>query len=145
MRLDFLFEMELDYDGGFFVIAPYGEAQGSGYGTGGGRVIGERVSGTVRWSNHPSRREDGVLMPDAHGVIDTDDGARIIFHLGGYSHPIEDAPTLRAIVSPATFETDDDGYRWLNDVIAVGDGTIDFQTLSLQMRYYACIGEHRSR
>ncbi|MDX6678284.1 MAG: hypothetical protein QOE31_2336 [Solirubrobacteraceae bacterium] len=43
-----------------------------------------------------------------------DDGAKIIFHLGGYSHPIEDAPKLRASVSPAMFETDDGRYRWLN-------------------------------
>lgn len=30
MRLDPLLEMELGYEGGFFVIAPYGEREGSG-------------------------------------------------------------------------------------------------------------------
>lgn len=141
MQLEFLFEMELDYEGGFFVMAPYGEREGSGYGDGGGRVFGDRLSGSVRWSNHPHRREDGVLVPDAHGVIETDDGARILFHLGGYSHPIEGSPKLRGIVSPGTFASDDERYRWLNDVIAIGEGLIDFETLRLRLRYYACVSE----
>jgi hypothetical protein len=141
MRLEPIFDMDLDYEDGFFVIAPYGGTEGTGYGSGGGRVSGERVTGAVRWSNHPRRREDGVLMPDAHGVIETDDGARIVFHLAGYSTAIEGSSTQRAIVSPATFATDDDRYRWLNDVVAVGEGTIDFQTLRVRMRYYAAINE----
>ncbi len=141
MRLEFLLEMELGYEGGFFVMAPYGEREGSGYGDGSGWVAGDRVNGSVRWSNHPHRREDGVLVPDAHGVITTADGARILFHLTGYSHPVEGSPKLRTIVSPASFETDDDRYRWLNDVIAIGEGVIDFETLLLRLRYHACIGE----
>jgi hypothetical protein len=141
MRLEPIFDMDLDYEDGFFVIAPYGGTEGTGYGSGGGRVSGERVTGAVRWSNHPRRREDGVLMPDAHGVIETDDGARIVFHLGGYSTAIEGSSTKRAIVSPAGFATDDDRYRWLNDVVALGEGTIDFQTVRVRMRYYAAINE----
>ncbi len=141
MRLDPIFEMDLDYEDGFFVIAPYGGTEGVGYGSGRGRVSGERVTGAVRWSNHPRRREDGMLVPDAHGVIETDDDARIVFHLGGYSTAMEGSATKRAIVSPATFATDDERYRWLNDVVAVGEGTIDFQTLRLQMRYYAAVNE----
>ncbi len=133
--------MELGYEGGFFVLAPYGGAEGAGYGDGSGRVSGERVSGSVRWSNHPRRREDGVLLPDAHGVIETDDGARILFHLGGYSTPIEGSASRRGIVSPATFATDDERYGWLNDVLAVGEGVIDFETLRIQLRYYRCAPE----
>ncbi len=73
--------------------------------------------------------------------IETDDGARVLFHITGYSRPIEGSPNLRAIVSPATFETDDDRYRWLNNVIAVGEGVIDFETLRLRLRYYGCVEE----
>ena len=141
MRLEQIFEMELNYAGGFFVIAPFGGTEGAGYGSGEGQVSGGQLSGRVRWSNHPRRREDGVLMPDAHGVIETDDGARILFHLGGYSSVIEGDASRRGIVSPATFATDDDRYRWLNDVVAVGEGIIDFQTLRLHLRYYAAINE----
>jgi hypothetical protein len=141
MRLEPIFDMELDYTEGFFIIAPYGGAEGAGYGSGRGRVSGERVAGAVRWSNHPRRREDGVLMPDAHGVIETDDGARIVFHLGGYSTALEGSSTRRGIVSPATFATEDPRYQWLNDVIAIGEGTIDFETLRLQMSYFAAVGE----
>ena len=141
MRLEPIFDMELDYADGFFVLAPYGGTEGAGYGSGGGRVSGDRDAGAVRWSNHPRRREDGVLIPDAHGVIETADGARIVFHLGGYSTTLEGSPSRRAIVSPATFATDDARYRWLNDVIAVGEGTIDFETMRLQMSYFAAVGE----
>ena len=141
MRLEPLFAMDLDYEDGFFVIAPYGGTEGAGYGSGRGSVSGERVRGAVRWSNHPRRREDGVLVPDAHGMIETDDDARIVFHLGGYSTAVEGSPTTRAIVSPATFATDDDRYRWLNNVVAVGEGTIDFRTLRLRMQYYAVLTE----
>lgn len=141
MKLEPLFEMELDYEGGFFLLAAHGEQEGVGYGDGRGRVSGDRLGGSVRWSNHPHRREDGVLEPDAHGVIETGDGARVVFHLGGYSHPVPGSPALRSIVSPATFATDDERYRWLNDVVAVGEGTIDFETLRLRFRYYACVNE----
>lgn len=141
MRLEPLFDMELDYAGGFFVLAPYGGTEGSGYGSGGGRVTGERLSGSVRWSNHPRRREDGVLLPDAHGVIETDDGGRVLFHLSGYSTPVEGQEAMRGILSPATFATDDERYKWLNDVVAVGEGVIDFRTLELRLRYYATVNE----
>jgi len=60
---------------------------------------------------------------------------------GGYSSVIGGEAAKRAIVSPAIFATDDDRYRWLNDVVAVGEGIIDFRTLRLQLRYYAAINE----
>jgi hypothetical protein len=66
---------------------------------------------------------------------------RIVFHLAGYNAAIEGSSNKRAIVSLTTFATDDDRYRWLNDVVAVREGTIDFQTLRVRMRYYAPINE----
>ena len=141
MRLEPLFEMALDYEDGFVVIAPYAGAEGIGYGGGKGRVSGDRINGSVRWSNHPRRREDGVLLPDAHGLIETEDGARVVFHLGGYSVATPDSPARRGIVSPASFATDDDRYRWLNDVVAIGEGVIDFETLRLHLRYFAAVNE----
>lgn len=131
--------MDLAYRGDFVVIAPYQGREGAGYGEGEGAATGERINGTVRWSNHPRRREDGVLMPDAHGIIDTADGARILFHLGGYS--VATTGQTRSIVSPASFQTDDDRYRWLNVLVCVGEGEIDFRTLALRLRVYACVNE----
>ena len=37
-----------------------------------------------------------------------------------------------------TFETDDDEHAWLNDVFAVGEGSIDAARGVLAMRYYTC-------
>ncbi len=48
MKLEFLFESELDYEGGFFLTTPYGEREGSGYGEGKGRVFGDSLNGSVR-------------------------------------------------------------------------------------------------
>jgi hypothetical protein len=33
MRLEPIFDMDLDYEDGFFVIAPYGGTEGTGYGS----------------------------------------------------------------------------------------------------------------
>ena len=58
-----------------------GDESGPGWGIGEGTVSGERLSGTIKWSNHPSLRSDGVALPDFRGVISTADGAT----LGGFA------------------------------------------------------------
>ena len=37
-----------------------------------------------------------------------------------------------------TFQTGAPSHLWLNDVLAVGEGTIDVQHARLRMRYYEC-------
>ena len=34
--------------------------------------------------NHPHRRGDGTFLPDFQGVIETDDGAEVLFDYRGY-------------------------------------------------------------
>jgi hypothetical protein len=43
-----------------------------------------RISGLFRGANHPSRRGDGTFLPDFQGVIETDDGAEVLFDYQGY-------------------------------------------------------------
>ena len=87
MRLDHLCDMELMYRpesfGKFVLIRPYGGEEGAGYGEGEGTVKGERLRGTARWANYPRRRSDGAMLPDVHGVIQTDDRAHVLFSLRG--------------------------------------------------------------
>ena len=62
MRLEHLCDMELVYreealyGGKFLLVRPYGGEEGSGYGEGDGSVSGSKLSGRVRWVNHPHRR-----------------------------------------------------------------------------------------
>jgi hypothetical protein len=43
-----------------------------------------RISGRFRGANHPYRRGDGTFQPDFQGVIETDDGAEVLFDYRGY-------------------------------------------------------------
>jgi hypothetical protein len=40
------------------------------------------------------------------------------------------------------FQTDNAAHGWLNDVIAVGEGSIDPDRGVLAMRYYACVADY---
>lgn len=43
-----------------------------------GRTEG-RLSARLRAANAPARRVDGILTPDFNGVLETDDGATVLF------------------------------------------------------------------
>src|SRR5690349_15415947 len=77
MRLDKLCSLEFRYLD-FHFPKPYGDESGPGWGIGEGTVSGERLSGAIKWSNHPSLRCDGVALPDFRGVISTADGAKVL-------------------------------------------------------------------
>lgn len=86
-----------------------------------GRVEG-RIAGRFRGANHPQRRTDGTFLPDFQGVIETDDGAVILCDTHGYgrAYPVG----RRQIVVATTHVSDDERYRWLNDVLCVGVGEV---------------------
>jgi hypothetical protein len=84
-----------------------------------------RISGLFRGANHPNRRSDGTFLPDFQGVIETDDGAEILFDYRGYgrAYPVG----RRQIVTSATHLSEDERYRWLNDSLSVGVGEVRSQ------------------
>lgn len=67
-----------------------------------GRCEGS-ISGRFRGANFPRRREDGTFRPDFRAVIETDDGATIMFEWHGYSHayPVGRRPIVGAIFHSA--------------------------------------------
>jgi len=144
MRLEYVCDMELVYreapvyGGKVVLVRPYGSAKGTGYGEGDGRVTGPKVCGTVRWVNHPQRRSDGIMVPDAHGVIVTDDHAVIMFTLQGRTSFEHD--TGKQVLT-TIFEADDARYRWLNTTMCVLEGVINAERLSMRTRIYACLHE----
>jgi hypothetical protein len=81
-----------------------------------------RINGSMHGANHPAQRGDGTYCPDFYGVISTTDGAKILFHLGGYGRVYPEG--ARQIVSWLTHVSDDETYRWLNDVVCVGTGEV---------------------
>jgi hypothetical protein len=89
-----------------------------------GRCEG-RISGRFRGANHPNRRGDGTFLPDFQGVIETDDGAELLFDYRGYgrTYPVG----RRQIVATGTHLSEDERYRWLNDSLSVGVGEVRSQ------------------
>jgi hypothetical protein len=120
------------------VVRPYGGEEGRGYGEGNIAFTGPKLQGTGRFVNHPHRRSDGVMLPDLHGVLLTEEGATILFTFQGRTQFADrkGKPMLTAL-----FETEDDRYRWLNSALCVLEAVIDAQTLSLRARMYLCVNE----
>src|SRR5947209_17165836 len=105
MRLEHLCDLELVYqqtelvDAKFVLVQPHGGEEGTGYGEGTGSVAGDRLAGSLRWINHPHRRNDGTMLPDVHGSIRTDDDALVMFSLAGRTVWTEAGPGRQVLTS----------------------------------------------
>jgi hypothetical protein len=77
-----------------------------------GRTEG-RLSARYRAANFPRRRTDGALVPQFRGVLETDDGATILFEWHGLARL--GAGGMRELLGTITHLSDDERYRWLND------------------------------
>lgn len=87
-----------------------------------GRTEG-RLSARYRGANYPRRRADGTLMPDFRGVLETDDGATILFEWHGYTRADPDSGARR-LVGSVVHLSDDDRYSWLNSVVCALAGEV---------------------
>lgn len=70
-----------------------------------------RLTARLRAANYPRQRVDGTLLPDFRGVLETDDGATILFSWSGYARS---GAGQRELVGAVTHITDDERYTWLN-------------------------------
>jgi hypothetical protein len=87
-----------------------------------GRCEGS-ISGRFRGANSPQRRTAaGPFRPDFRAVIETDDGATVMFEWHGYgrAYPLG----RRQIVGAVFHLSDRDPYRRLNDVACVCVGEV---------------------
>jgi Protein of unknown function (DUF3237) len=121
---------------GYAIVSAYGSEEGIGYGEGRGTATG-RIEGTVVWSNYPRRRTDGRMLPNVRGLITTHDRASILFELRGRTIFEGDQPGRQTLVG--WFESDHEGYRWLNDVVCIAEGQIGDK--GMEIHIYAGIHE----
>ncbi|HEY7340251.1 MAG TPA: DUF3237 family protein [Ktedonobacterales bacterium] len=145
MRLDYLCDMQITLNEGQAPVKPYGGEEGPLFVLGSGIIEGKRLRGTVRCVNHARRRSDGVMLPDLHGVITTDNDAAILFHMQGLTSWLQAPGGLKGnLLSWITFETDVEEYRWLNNTPCVVEGAIQLHPdrgATGPTRIYICVNE----
>jgi hypothetical protein len=125
VRLEPLYRVQFSYTAGWGAdLAGPENPEGRFFFLAEGRSEG-RISGQFRGANHPHPRSDGTFQPDFQGVIETDDGAEVLFDYRGYgrAYPIG----RRQIVVSATHLSEDERYHWLNDSLSVGVGEVRSQ------------------
>jgi hypothetical protein len=120
----------------FVLVRPYGGDGGMAYGELNGTVSGEKLRGALHLANHPDRRGDGVMLPDAHGVIKTDDGKWILIAFQGRT-VFKDG--LGSQLLTVQFHTEDEPYKWLNDTMCVLEGLISPKTDTMRAKIYSCV------
>ena len=80
------------------------------------------LSARYRAANFPRRRVDGALEPEFRGVLETDDGATILFHWEGLARLTDSG--MRQLLGVAQHTSDDERYRWLNDRVFAVEGEV---------------------
>ena len=86
-----------------------------------GRTEDGRLSARLRAANFPRTRVDGALTPDFRGVLETDDGATVLFSWQGLARS---SSGMRELVGSVTHETGDERYAWLNDRVCALAGEV---------------------
>lgn len=115
------------YDGAFLQM----------FGRGEGSVLWNGVEGRIEWTNFPSRRPDGVYLPDITGVIKLDGSDDpIMYRMHGISL-VPDEHDRRLFAGPVRWLTDRPDFLWLNDRWGYEEGELDLETLSFHTRAFA--------
>ena len=86
-----------------------------------GRSTG-RLSARYRAANFPRKRADGALVPEFRGVLETDEGAAILFEWQGLAVLTDSG--MRQLLGSLVHTTSDPRYRWLNDRVCAVEGEV---------------------
>jgi len=104
--------VEVDSDAGI---------EGRGFLLAEGRSTG-RISARYRAANFPRKRADGALVPEFRGVLETDEGAAIVFEWQGLAVLTDSG--MRRLLGSLVHTADDPRYRWLNDRVCAVEGEV---------------------
>jgi hypothetical protein len=122
MRLDPLYTVTFTTPEAWSVeVASDAGIEGRGFLLAGGRSAG-RLSARYRAANFPRKRSDGALVPEFRGVLETDDGAVILFEWQGLA--VLSDSGMRHLLGSLVHTTDDPRYRWLNDRVCAVEGEV---------------------
>jgi hypothetical protein len=102
-------------------VAADASIEGRGFLLAEGRSTG-RLSARYRAANFPRKRADGALVPEFRGVLDTDDGAAILFEWQGLAVLTDSG--MRRLLGSLVHTTGDPRYRWLNDRVCAVEGEV---------------------
>lgn len=149
LRLEHLFDGELDYADRGTWIQPYRDDEWVGWAEGTGSISGTRLSGELRWLNHPRERPDVTWLPDHHVLIRTGDGETVFMRMVGLNLWEQRGDEYGGeVVMWATFASDAGPYRWLNRTLGVVEALAsapsdvdDPQPEHWQLRGYTCVNE----
>lgn len=106
--------------------------EGRGFLLAEGRSSG-RLSARFRAANFPRKRNDGALVPDFRGVLETDDGAAVLFEWRGLA--VLNDSGGRRLLGSLVHTTDDPRYRWLNDRVCTVEGEVRRQNGGSEVLY----------
>jgi hypothetical protein len=122
MQLEDLYRVTFTTPESWTVTRPGGDgAEGQSFLIAEGRAAG-RLSARYRAANYPRRRADGALEPSFRGVLETDDGATLLFHWDGLAAMTPSG--MRALLGTIQHVTDDERYAWLNDRVCALEGEV---------------------
>jgi hypothetical protein len=120
MRLEPVYRIRFTYPEGWMIGLEGGWEQH--FYLADGRCEGT-IQGRFRGANYPRRHgPSGPFRPDFRAVIETDDGATIMFEWHGYGRAYPRG--RRQIVGAAFHQSDAEQYRRLNDVVCVTVGEV---------------------
>ncbi len=129
MRLEPLYRLRFDYPESWGVeVKGEGGSEEQHFLYASGSVEG-RVAGRFRGTNYARRRTDRTFLTDFTAVIETTDNATILLECQGFgrSHKPEYdrvSPEGRQWVATLKHLSENERYRWLNDVVCVGTGQV---------------------
>jgi hypothetical protein len=126
MRLELLYTVTFTTPEAWSVeVAASASIEGRGFLLAEGRSVG-RLSARYRAANFPRKRADGALVPEFRGVLETDDGAAVLFEWQGLA--VLDDSGMRRLLGSLMHTTDDRRYLWLNDRICAVEGEVRSRT-----------------
>ena len=96
----------------------------------GGTFEGPKLKGVTKapGGDWVTARPDGSIALDVRVLLETDDGAHILMTYQGMG-----ATGSTRLLTGVFFETGEEQYRWLNNVMAVGIGASDGQQVTYEV------------